>query len=103
MPFGVTGGDYQPFGHAHVLTLIVDHGMDPQAALEQPRLFFANDQVAAERGFPEAVLTGLRERGHAVIASAEPIGGGQAIMVDDRQGGLIAGSDPRKDGCAMGY
>ena len=52
MPFGVTGGDFQPFGHAHVVANIVDFGLDPQAALDVPRVFFENETVVAERGVP---------------------------------------------------
>jgi gamma-glutamyltranspeptidase/glutathione hydrolase len=103
MPFGVMGGDYQPFGHVHLLTNILDFGMDPQAALDCARVFYDSGQVEAERSVPAAALQGLKQRGHIVVEAPEPHGGGQAIMIDPKSGTLTAGSDPRKDGCALGY
>jgi len=103
MTFGVTGGDFQPFGHVHFLTNMIDHGMDPQAALDSPRVFYENGMIVAEHGIPEASLVGLRKRGHKTLVSEEPLGGGQAISIDWEKGSLTAGSDHRKDGCAMGY
>jgi gamma-glutamyltranspeptidase/glutathione hydrolase len=103
MPYGVMGGDYQPFGHVHLLTNIIDFGMDPQAALDCARVFYDSGNVEAEHGIPAAALAGLKQRGHKVVEAPEPLGGGQAIQIDTKAGTLTAGSDPRKDGCALGY
>lgn len=105
MPFGVMGGAYQAAGHAHVVTNMVDFGMDVQEAIDAPRLFWGDDRVTlrAERSLPEATLAGLVALGHKVERSPGPIGGSQAIQIDEARGVLIAGSDPRKDGGAMGY
>ena len=43
MPFGVMGGQYQPFGHTHLLTNILDFEFDVQRALDHPRLFYQDD------------------------------------------------------------
>ncbi len=103
MPYGVMGGDYQPFGHAHVLTNIFDYGMNPQAAIDCPRVFYSDGVVEAERGINAETRKGLEALGHKVITPDEPLGGGQAVLIDWEKGTLTAGSDPRKDGCALGY
>ncbi len=103
MPFGVMGGGYQPFGHVHFLTNMTDFGMDPQAALDAPRVFYDADVVEAERSVPAATIAGLRQRGHRVETASEPHGGGQAVWIDWEKGTLTGASDPRKDGCALGY
>jgi gamma-glutamyltranspeptidase/glutathione hydrolase len=56
-----------------------------------------------ERGVPQASADGLAKRGHHVVPADKPLGGGQMIMVDHARGVLIGGSDPRKDGIALGY
>ena len=56
-----------------------------------------------ERGVSDAVADGLAALGHTVQRPEMPWGGGQAIAIDWDKGTLAAGSDPRKDGCAMGY
>ena len=103
MPFGVMGGDYQPFGHVHLLTNMLDYGMDPQAALDAPRVFHDEGQVEVERGIAPGVVAALEAKGHRCAVPDTPHGGGQAILIDWQAGTLTAGSDPRKDGCALGY
>src|SRR5206468_4487299 len=82
MPFGVMGGDYQPFGHVHLLTNIMDYGMDPQAALDGPRVFHDGDMVEVERGLAPDVVAALQEMGHRCLMPEAPHGGGQAIFID---------------------
>ncbi len=103
MAFGVMGGHYQPFGNVHFATNVLDWGMDVQAALDAPRVFHAGGVVEAERGIGDDAVAGLRRKGHEVIEAGAPLGGGQAILIDWDAGTLAAGSDPRKDGCALGY
>jgi gamma-glutamyltranspeptidase/glutathione hydrolase len=90
-------------GHAQVITNMVDYGMDVQAAIDGPRAFFVGDSAVVERGLPEATVDGLRARRHDVVRAPSPWGGAQAIGIDWQRGVLIGGSDPRKDGCALGY
>ncbi|BCH22016.1 gamma-glutamyltransferase family protein [Mesorhizobium sp. L-8-3] len=102
--FGVMGGAYQPMGHAHVFSNLADHGMDPQEALDHARLFWGDDHaLEAEAGIPADTRTALAAKGHAVRDAAKPHGGGQVIVIDEKNGFLIAGSDPRKDGLALGW
>jgi gamma-glutamyltranspeptidase / glutathione hydrolase len=103
LAFGVMGSHYQPMGHAQVITNLVDYDMDVQAAIDAPRAFFVGDQSIVERGLPQASVEGMRARGHDVAFAASPWGGAQAIRIDRRRGVLIGASDPRKDGCALGY
>lgn len=103
MPFGVMGGHFQPMGQSLFLTNHVLYGLDPQEALDLPRLFPTGGKVTVERGIPASVVEALAGLGHAIAPADAPLGGGQAILVDHRRGCLVAGSDPRKDGCAMGY
>ena len=103
MPFGVMGGHYQAVGHTHFLTNFIDYGMDPQEALDSPRAFFYEGTLSLENGIGKATATALAGLGHTVKAANAPIGGGQAIHIDWQRGTLAGGSDPRKDGCALGY
>jgi len=103
MPFGVMGAHYQPMGHVQIVTNIVDYGMDVQAAIDGPRAFFVGAASMVERGLPPSTVAGLEQRGHTVEVAPSPWGGGQAIRIDWERGVLIGGSDPRKDGCALGY
>jgi len=102
MTFGVMGGAYQPNGHARLITDMVDFGMDPQTSFQSPRSFGALAEMQVERGYPEGVRAALAELGHTVATPEVPLGGAQAIVMDD-SGVLIGASDPRKDGCAVGY
>lgn len=103
MPFGVMGGHYQPMGHVQVLLNMLAYGMDVQEAIDFPRFLIENGRLAIERGMPQATLDGLAARGHDVTEALLPHGGGQAIHIDWEAGTLTGGSDPRKDGAALGY
>jgi gamma-glutamyltranspeptidase/glutathione hydrolase len=103
MSYGVMGSHFQPMGHAQIMLNMFDYGMDVQQAIDFPRFFFEDEQTVVERGLPAGTIDGLKARGHTVAIAPSPWGGGQAIRIDWQRGVLIAGSDPRKDGCAIGY
>nr|WP_216670999.1 gamma-glutamyltransferase family protein [Mangrovicoccus sp. HB161399] len=101
--FGVMGGAYQPTGHVRFLTNLVDFGMPLQAAIDSPRCFWENGTVMLEEGYSKAVAMELGYMGHEVAFRERPLGGAQAIRIDYRNGILEGASDPRKDGCALGW
>jgi gamma-glutamyltranspeptidase/glutathione hydrolase len=103
MPYGVMGGHFQPMGQTLFLTNHIDYGLDVQEALDLPRVMTFDGKVEAERGVPLSVIDQLARLGHQVERVAVPHGGGQAILIDRARGCLIGGSDPRKDGVALGY
>lgn len=103
MPFGVMGGAYQPTGHARLVTNLTSYGMDIQAAIDAPRSFAAEHGLEVERGYDAGVREALARMGHRVTLPHAPLGGAQAIIIDHERGVLIGGSDPRKDGIALGY
>jgi gamma-glutamyltranspeptidase/glutathione hydrolase len=103
MPFGVMGGQYQAVGHAHFVHRLIDRGLDPQQAAEAPRSFAFRGKLQVERAVPEPIVADLAARGHDIDVRRVPLGGCQAIWIDHERGVLIGGSDPRKDGLALGY
>src|SRR5690606_14249935 len=112
MPFGVMGAAYQPLGHVQVLLNMFDFGMDPQEALDCTRLFHAltilpsagnGAFLGVEAGMPEETVRALADKGYTIARVEDPLGGGQIISIDRKTGALVGGSDPRKDGMALGY
>jgi len=101
MPFGVMGGQYQSTGHARFVTNVTDFGMTPQEAIDAPRCFTEAGKIAVERGYSDKVRTELSNMGHDVHVPDGAIGGAQAILLR-KDGVLEGGSDPRKDGIALG-
>ena len=107
--FGVMGGQMQPQGHLQLVSNLIDFNMDVQSALDAPRFRVMDDgNISLERGIPDGISNRLREKKHRIVPPnwySPPtfFGGGQAIFVHPEYKTLIAGSDPRRDGCAVGY
>ena len=103
LSFGVMGGDMQAQGHVQVLLNIIDFGMDVQQAGEQPRIRHFESGLALESAIGTEVRNQLGRLGHRLTEAPGSFGGYQAIQIDPKTGALAGGSDPRKDGCAMGW
>jgi gamma-glutamyltranspeptidase/glutathione hydrolase len=104
--FGVMGVFMQPQGHLQVGINLVDWAMDPQTALDAPRFYWQQGmQVALEPAIDDATRADLAARGHELLAKGVAVhyGGGQVIVRDPATGVLIGGSEPRNDGCAVGW
>jgi len=104
-PFGVMGGEMQPQGHVQVVSSMLDHGLNPQAALDAPRWQLAGGlEVNFEPGTDEGVLSALAARGHRPVMAADRLAFGRGqIIVQLEEGAYAAGSEPRTDGAALGY
>jgi gamma-glutamyltranspeptidase / glutathione hydrolase len=103
MSFGVMGGAMQPQGHAQMMIRIYDYAQNPQAATDAPRWQVIKDlEVALEPGFKPEVVNELVNRGHK-IASMDESNFGGAQLIYKLADGYCAGSEPRKDGQAVGF
>jgi gamma-glutamyltranspeptidase/glutathione hydrolase len=116
--FGVMGGYMQPQGHLQMVVNLIDLEMTPQQALDMPRWALAGPSaglgaqeegglVQVEEGWDFGVLADLAQRGHRLAPvtgfARSAFGGGQIIVRNPINGILTGGSDPRKDGCAVGW
>ena len=103
LSFGVMGGDMQPQGHVQVLLNLIEFGMNVQEAGEAPRFRHSGTNVMIESAISPEARFGLDERGHRLISSIGSFGGFQGILIDPATGVMMGGSDPRKDGLAIGW
>ncbi|WP_308634886.1 gamma-glutamyltransferase family protein [Paenibacillus silvisoli] len=104
-PFGVMGAFMQPQGHLQVISNMLDHHFNPQAALDAPRWqWMEGKTVAVEAEFPAQVVEDLKRRGHDIqlLPDRKAFGCGQIIWRDP-SGVLIGGTEPRTDGCIASW
>ncbi len=103
LSYGVMGGQYQPVGQSHVLQNILDYNFTVQESLDFSRTFALDGLLKIEKSLDNQIAEKLKIVGHDISVVPDGIGGGQCIKIDRKEGVLIGGSDPRKDGMAIGY
>ena len=116
LSFGLMGGDMQAQGHAQVICNMIDFGMDVQEAGDAPRFrHFGSSEPTGQpaqggaarspssRASPPEVRRQLEAKGHRLVESPAASAATRRSASTSENGVLIGGSDPRKDGCAMGY
>ena len=101
--FGVMGGDNQAQAHAQVVMNLVDFDMHIQEAGEAARMRHGGNALQLESGIAADVRRALEARGHETRDGRGAMGGFQGILIDPTTRVLMGGSDPRKDGLAIGW
>jgi gamma-glutamyltranspeptidase/glutathione hydrolase len=100
--FGVMGGTMQPQGHVQIVRRLLHSGQNPQAAIDAPRWRVEEDEVWVEDHLPETARRGLAARGHP-LQQATHLDFGASQIVWRVEGGYVAASEGRRDGCAVGF
>ena len=116
LSFGLMGGDMQPQGHTQIMCNLIDFGMDIQEAGDADRFNHSGSAtptgvpmdsrggtVDIEPGVLDEVIEELSRRGHVMNRTWQGFGGYQAILIDPLNAMLHGASEPRKDGCAIGF
>lgn len=102
--FGVSGGFMQPQAHLQLVVNLLDYGLDVQSAIDAPRFWWEEGRrVVIESGVPDATCARLAEWGHDIVRREHRAMGGAQIIRALPGGVWVAGSEPRQDGCAIGY
>lgn len=110
LAYGTQGADGQPQTLSLLLSLLIDHGLDPLAALSAPRFLLGRtfsdlaDSLKIEESLSEATREALRDLGHSIapIPAFSPLGGQAGIIRIHADGLIEAAHDPRSDGGAIG-
>ncbi|WP_168123527.1 gamma-glutamyltransferase [Paenibacillus sp. HB172176] len=109
--YGTQGGEGQPQTQTAIFTRMVDYGMDPQTAINEPRWVWgrtwgeATQELKAEGRVDAAVLDRLAGAGHQVrkVKAFDGVMGHAHAILRDERGFLQGGADPRSDGSAIGW
>ncbi len=104
-PFGVMGAFMQPQGHVEVLVNTLDYHMNPQEALDAPRIqWIGGKKLQLEREAGEAIAEQLRAMGHEVEVIDDRISMGRGEIIWKCENGVYAaGTEPRCDGTVAAW
>ncbi|MCF2938162.1 gamma-glutamyltransferase [Paenibacillus alkaliterrae] len=109
--YGTQGGEGQPQTQTAIFTRMIDYGMNPQQAINEPRWVWGRtwgeptQELKIEGRVSDEVLASLAAAGHLVrkVKDFDGIMGHAHAILRDEQGFLQGGSDPRCDGAAVGW
>ena len=90
----------------HVISNVIDHGMDLQAAIDAPRIHhqWLPDEVVSEPfGLSADTRRALEARGHKISTQERDMSDAQGVMIEENTGVRLGASDSRRTGAAIGY
>jgi len=117
-PYGSPGSDVQPQAMVQLAVELIDFKLDPQAAVEAPRLasysYPRSDHphpydpaaLSVESRMGTEILKGLSDRGHVLRdwpAMTPRAGSLCTVVVDHENGFMIGAADPRRISYALGW
>ena len=104
-PFGVMGAFMQPQGQVEVLVSTIDYHMNPQEALDAPRIqWIGGRRLELECEAGEAIADELRAMGHEVTVVDDRISMGRGQIIWRGEDGVYtAGTEPRCDGAVAAW
>lgn len=102
--FGIMGAFMQPQAHVQVLMNMIDFNLNPQAALDAPRIMWIDDKkIQVEKDFRPEIIDELKNLGHEVevVSDFKNMGRGQIILKDKDV--YIGGTEKRTDSNIFSY
>jgi gamma-glutamyltranspeptidase/glutathione hydrolase len=89
-----------------VMSNVIDHGMDIQAAVDAPRIHhqWLPDEIVYEPfGLSADTQRALQAMEHKFVDKPRYMGDAQAVMIEEKTGIRLGASDARQEGVAVGY
>lgn len=102
--FGIMGAFMQPQAHVQVLMNMIDFNLNPQAALDAPRIMWIDDKkIQVENDFKPEIIDELKKLDHEVevVSDFKSMGRGQIILKDKDV--YIGGTEKRTDSNIFSY